>query len=129
VRQDTATGSALKMTYLSCHAQPPRQDSRLSVITSPPTLCPPPGRGLHRSTCQAINQAQDAIPTFGGLCWPADSQLITERAWDPGYRRTRAACSTRLCLGHGPNAAQIGGDMHALFQACGEAGTPVTMVW
>ena len=38
MRQDTATGSALKMTYRSCHAlagkQPPRQDSRLSVITT-----------------------------------------------------------------------------------------------
>jgi len=59
VRQDTATGSALKMTYLSCHAlagkQPPRQDSRLSVITSPPTLCPPPSRGLRRSACQAFS--------------------------------------------------------------------------
>jgi hypothetical protein len=46
-----------------------------------------------------------------------------------GHMREPPICSTRLRLGHGPNAAQIGGDMHALFQACGEAGTPVTMVW
>jgi hypothetical protein len=83
VRQDTATSSALKMTYRSCHAlagkQPPRQDSRLTVITSPPALwhalCPPRAvacADLHVKR-SAINQARDAIFT-SGVCRPGDSQ-------------------------------------------------------